>query len=244
MLPEIDLKGQQALLSARVLIIGIGGLGSPVALYLSACGVGHICIADPDKVELTNLQRQIAHSENSLGLDKVSSCKNSMSALNHEVEIRTLETALEGELLLKEVARADIVVDCTDNLTTRFAINKACVINTTALVSAASIRWEGQITVFHPGLKGSPCYHCFHQEENSNGEPRELEQTCAKNGILGPVVGVMGSMQAIEVVKIITQSGDTLLGRVLLFDALTMQWESMILPPNPDCKICGNLTNN
>ena len=234
MLPEIDLNGQQALLSAHVLIIGVGGLGSPVALYLSACGVGHISIADPDKVELSNLQRQIAHSEKDIELDKVNSCKNSMHALNHEIIIRTLPTALEGEVLSQEVAQADIVVDCTDNLATRFAINKACVENITPLVSAAAIRWEGQISVFHPGLKQSPCYHCFHDEA------KELDQSCASNGVLGPVVGVMGSLQAIEVVKLITKAGETLIGRVLLFDALTMQLETMILPPNPNCKICGS----
>ena len=233
MLPEIDLKGQTALLSARMLIIGVGGLGSPVALYLSACGVGCITIADPDRVELSNLQRQIAHSENDIKLKKVSSCKNSMSALNHEINIRTLPVALAGDILLEEVAQADIVVDCTDNLATRFAINKACVKTVTPMVSAASIRWEGQITVFHPGFKDSPCYHCFHDES------RELDESCSDNGVLGPVVGVMGSMQAIEVVKLITQSGDSLIGRVLLFDALSMQWETMILPANPKCKVCS-----
>lgn len=237
MLPEIDVKGQQALLSSRVLIIGLGGLGSPVALYLSACGVGRISIADPDKVELSNLQRQIAHAEKDIERDKVYSCKEAMTALNHEIEIRTLATSLQGDALFKEVALADIVVDCTDNLSARFAINKACVTTTTPLVSAAAIRWEGQISVFHPGLKHSPCYHCFHDES------RQIDQNCANNGVLGPVVGVLGSMQAIEVVKLITQSGETLIGRVLLFDALTMQWETMILQPRPGCKVCGNLHN-
>ncbi len=235
MLPQIDIAGQQALLSSRVLIIGVGGLGSPVALYLAACGVGHLTLADPDKVEISNLQRQIAHTSEDLGAAKVSSCQESMLQLNRDIKITPIAAALSGTALSDEVAKADIVVDCTDNLTARFEINKACVAHTIPLVSAASIRWEGQITVFHPGLEHSPCYHCFHEEG------KLIDQSCSNTGVLGPVVGVIGSMQAIEVVKFIIQAGELLIGRVLLFDALTMQWESMVLPPNPQCRVCGQL---
>jgi len=233
MLPQIDIQGQQALLSSRVLIIGVGGLGSPVALYLAACGVGQLTIADPDKVAISNLQRQIAHTTADIGATKVNSCQQSMLLLNNDILVRSIPSALSGKALSNEVEQADIVVDCTDNLATRFEINKTCVAKTTPLVSAASIRWEGQITVFHPGLETSPCYHCFHDED------KELDQSCSTNGVLGPVVGVIGSMQAIEVVKFITHAGELLIGRVLLFDALSMQWESMILTPNPQCKVCG-----
>lgn len=233
MLPQIDLQGQQALLSSRVLIIGAGGLGSPVALYLAACGVGHVTIADPDRVEISNLQRQIAHTSADIGAAKVRSCQTKMLLLNPDINVHSVSFALRGKALFDEIQKADIVVDCTDSLAARFEINKACVALMTPLISAAAIRWEGQITVFHPGLASSPCYHCFHDEDHA------IDQSCGSNGVLGPVVGVIGSMQAIEVVKFITRAGELLIGRVLLFDALTMQWDSMILTPNPHCRICG-----
>ena len=234
LLPDIDIQGQQKLLSAKVLIIGVGGLGSPVALYLTASGVGEITIADHDKVELNNLQRQIAHDEQGIGQSKVSSCAGRMNKINSGIKIHQIDAELCGEQLLSQVAAADIVVDCTDNLTTRFAINQACVSNKKWLVSAAAIRWEGQISVYHCGYDDSPCYHCFY------GGRKEMNQNCSNNGVLSPVVGVLGSMQAIEVIKLIINKGDSLMGRVLLFDAFSMQWETMQLPKNPDCPVCGN----
>ncbi len=237
MLPDIDLHGQQKILAAKVLIIGAGGLGSPVALYLAASGVGEISIVDYDVVELNNLQRQIAHNEASIGQLKVQSCADSMKQLNSDIKINTIDHELQGDELLAQVAMADIVVDCTDNLSSRFEINQACVTHKTWLVSAAAIRWEGQISVYHCGYDDSPCYHCFY------GGRGELDQSCSNNGVLSPVVGVMGSMQAIEVIKLIldqeTNCGDNLVGRVLLFDALSMQWESMQLGKNPNCSVCG-----
>ena len=234
MLPEIGLSGQQKLLAAKVLIIGAGGLGSPAALYLAASGVGEISIADFDIVELNNLQRQIAHDEDQIGHAKVSSCSNRMGKINSGIHIKPLNNNLSGEQLDSQVALADIVVDCTDNLTTRFEINKACVKNKKRLVSAAAIRWEGQISVYECGSPDSPCYHCFY------GNSVDIDQSCSQNGIVSPVVGVLGSMQAIEVIKLIVDTGDKLMGRVLLFDALSMQWESMQLPKNPACPVCGN----
>ena len=234
LLPEVDVQGQEKLLSAKVLIIGVGGLGSPVALYLAASGVGEITIADHDKVELNNLQRQIAHDEQGIGHSKVSSCYQRMININSHIKINPINDKLNGELLLSQVAAADIVVDCTDNLTTRFAINQACVTYKKWLVSAAVIRWEGQISVYHCGHTDSPCYHCFYGGRNDS------RQNCSNSGVLSPVVGVLGSMQAIEVIKLIINKGDSLIGRVLLFDALSMQWESMQLPKNPDCSVCGS----
>jgi len=162
LLPDIDISGQKKLLAAKILIIGVGGLGSPVALYLAASGVGEISIADDDIVELNNLQRQIAHDEDSLGLNKVDSCAARMHKINSTIKINTLKCKLSGSELLSQVAAADIVVDCTDNLSTRFEINQACVKMHTLLVSAAAIRWEGQISVYDCGHKNSPCYHCFY----------------------------------------------------------------------------------
>jgi len=242
MLPEIDIEGQQKLLAAKVLIIGVGGLGSPVALYLSASGIGEITIADHDSVELNNLQRQIAHDETTLNQSKVSSCAERMKKINSGITVIQLDKKLTGELLLSQVAAADVVVDCTDNLTTRFEINKACVRNNKWLVSAAAIRWEGQMSVYHCGSKESPCYYCFYGMRESGMRERgcqTLEQTCSNNGVLSPVVGVMGSLQAIEVIKLILGQGDSLVGRVLLFDAMSMQWQTMQLAKNPDCSVCG-----
>jgi len=237
MLPEIDFEGQEKLLAAKVLIIGVGGLGSPVALYLAASGIGEITIADHDEVELNNLQRQIAYSEDNLGQAKVTSCADRMKHINSNINILTLNKKLTGEALLSQVAMADIVVDCTDNLSTRFEINRACVKHKKWLVSAAAIRWEGQISVYHCGSDKSPCYHCIYGMRQA-GE-NALNETCSNSGVISPVVGVMGSLQAIEVIKLIINKGDILLGRVLLFDALSMQWESMQLAKRPDCSVCG-----
>lgn len=233
LLPEMGIEGQTKLSQAKALIIGVGGLGSPVALYLAAAGVGIITIADHDIVELNNLQRQIAHNENQIGEYKANSCATNMQKLNSSIKINSLRSKLSGAELDMQVAAADVVLDCTDNLSTRFEINKACVKNKTPLVSAAAIRWEGQISVYHSGYEESPCYHCFY------GGSRDVDQNCSKNGVISPVVGVLGSMQALEAIKLLVDTGDNLIGRVLLFDALSMQWESIQLPKNPACTVCG-----
>ena len=239
LLPEIDIEGQEKLFAAKVLIIGAGGLGSPVALYLAASGIGAITIADHDKVELNNLQRQIAHNESAIGESKVSSCSAQMQQINSQIKVNTIEAKLSGSQLLTAVAAADIVVDCTDNLTTRFEINQACVTHKKWLVSAAAIRWEGQISVYHCGYADSPCYFCFYGGRKA--ALKERYQNCSNNGVVSPVVGVIGSMQAIEVIKLIINKGDSLVGRVLLFDALSMQWQSMQLAKNSHCSVCGKL---
>jgi len=233
MLPQIDIEGQQKLLAASVLIVGAGGLGSPAAIYLAAAGVGNIAIYDNDVVDLSNLQRQIAHHTPDIGIDKVISTRQTLNRLNPEVRIRAVKQRLEGEQLESEVMRADVVLDCSDNFSTRFAINNACVKQQTPLVSGAAIRFEGQVTVFTPGKNNSPCYNCLY---NSDGE--EL-QNCATNGVVAPITGIVGSVQALEAMKLIMNIGEALTGRLLLLDGLTMEWNTMKLRKNPNCPTCG-----
>ncbi|AMK76125.1 MULTISPECIES: HesA/MoeB/ThiF family protein [Methylomonas] len=233
MLPQIDIAGQQKLLDAKVLIVGAGGLGSPASMYLAAAGVGQITVYDDDQVDLTNLQRQIAHYTSDIGLDKVISTQQTLEKINPGVKVLARKQRLADEQLRAEVADADVVLDCSDNFTTRFAINKACVDRQTPLVSGAAIRFEGQVSVFTPGLHDSPCYNCLYQ---SDGE--EL-QNCARNGVIAPITGIVGSIQALETIKLIVGTGATLTGRLLLLDGLSMEWHSMRLKKNPNCPSCG-----
>jgi molybdopterin/thiamine biosynthesis adenylyltransferase len=229
MLPNVDVSGQQRLLDSRVLIIGAGGLGSPVAMYLTAAGVGQLTMVDFDEVDLSNLQRQILHGNHDLGRPKVESARDTLAAINPEVVVIAINAKLEGEALLAEVARADVVVDASDNFATRFAVNDACVAARKPLVSGAAIRMEGQVSVFHNERPESPCYRCLYRDEG------ELSQTCSENGVLAPVVGIIGTIQATEVLKVLLGIGDTLDGRLLLLDALTMEWRSMKLRKDPAC---------
>jgi adenylyltransferase/sulfurtransferase len=233
MLPHCDIKGQQKLLAAKVLIVGAGGLGSPAAMYLAAAGVGSITIYDDDKVELSNLQRQIAHHTPDIGIDKVISTRQTLNNLNPDINVRAVKKRLAGELLEFEVMAADVVLDCSDNFSTRFAINNACVKQQTPLVSGAAIRFEGQVSVFTPGKNDSPCYNCLY---SSDGE--EL-QNCATNGVIAPITGIIGSIQALEAMKLIMGIGETLTGRLLLLDGLSMEWSTMNLRRNPACPTCG-----
>lgn len=235
MLPQIDIEGQQKLLAANILIVGAGGLGSPAAIYLAAAGVGNITIYDNDVVDLSNLQRQIAHHTPDIGTDKVISTRQTLNQLNPDVQIRAVKQRLGGEQLDFEVLQADVVLDCSDNFSTRFAINNACVKHQTPLVSGAAIRFEGQVTVFTPGKNTSPCYNCLY---NSDGE--EL-QNCATNGVIAPITGIVGSIQALEAMKLIMNIGETLTGRLLLLDGLTMEWNTMKLRKNPNCPTCSSL---
>lgn len=235
MLPQVDIAGQQKLLAAKVLIVGAGGLGSPAAMYLAAAGVGQITIYDDDQVDITNLQRQIAHGTSDIGLDKVISTLNAIKNINPDVKVLAHKARLRDEPLHKEVAAADVVLDCSDNFSTRFAINQACVEQHTALVSGAAIRFEGQISVFTPGRNESPCYNCLYQ---SDGE--EL-QNCARNGVIAPITGIVGSIQALEAMKLIMEIGENLTGRLLLLDGLTMEWQTLRFKKNPACPTCGKL---
>ena len=233
MLPLCDIEGQQKLLAAKVLIVGAGGLGSPAAMYLAAAGIGSITIYDDDVVELSNLQRQIAHHTPDIGTDKVISTRQTLKKLNPDVNVKAVKQRLAGEQLDLEVIKADVVLDCSDNFSTRFAINSACVTHQTALVSGAAIRFEGQVSVFTPGKNKSPCYNCLY---NSDGE--EL-QNCATNGVIAPITGIIGSIQALEAMKLIMAIGETLTGRLLLLDGLTMEWNTMKLKKNPACPTCS-----
>lgn len=235
MLPQIDIEGQQKLLAANILIVGTGGLGSPAAIYLAAAGVGNITIYDNDIVDLSNLQRQIAHHTPDIGTDKVISTRQTLNKLNPDVQIKAVKQRLGGEQLELEVMQADVVLDCSDNFSTRFAINKACVKHKTPLVSGAAIRFEGQVTVFTPGKNNSPCYNCLY---NNDGE--EL-QNCATNGVIAPITGIVGSIQALEAMKLVINIGDTLTGRLLLLDGLTMEWNTMKLRKNPTCPTCSDI---
>ncbi len=234
LLPPIGTDGQQTLLEARVLIVGAGGLGSPAALYLAAAGVGHLVIADDDRVDISNLQRQILHRNADIGTAKVESAKQTLDALNPDVEITALHTRLQGQELKTEVEKADLVVDACDNFDTRFAVNSACVETSTPLVSGAAIRMEGQVSVFLPEDPDSPCYRCLYRE----GE--DPEQTCADNGVLSPIVGIIGSIQALEAIKVLLKLGETLKGRLLIFDGLHNEWRSMKLRRDPACPVCGD----
>jgi molybdopterin-synthase adenylyltransferase len=235
MLPQCDMAGQQKLLAARVLIVGAGGLGSPAAMYLAAGGVGHITIYDNDEVDLSNLQRQIAHHTDDVGMDKVISTRNTLKQLNPDVEVTAVKLRLTGEKLDEEVKKAYVVLDCSDNFATRFAINKACVTYRKPLVSGAAIRFEGQVSVFTPSFNDSPCYNCLYKNEGDE------TQNCATNGVIAPITGIVGSIQALEAMKLIIEVGETLTGRLLLIDGMTMNIKTMRFKKNPGCPTCGNL---
>lgn len=234
MLPQMDYEGQEKLLNSRVLVLGAGGLGSPVAMYLASSGVGHIVISDFDTVEASNLQRQILHGEADIGRQKVESAKHTLTALNSHIQVTTINHRLEGDELREQVRAADLVLDTTDNFASRFALNRMCVAEDKPLVSGSVIRFEGQMTVFGPDYSTSPCYHCLYKE----GE--ELGETCTQNGVLAPAVGIIGAIQATEAIKVLAGFGDTLCGRLLLMDAYTMEWRTLKLKKDPGCPVCGN----
>jgi len=243
MLPFLDVAGQQRLLDATVLIVGAGGLGSPAALYLAAAGVGRLLLADHDHVELSNLQRQILHGQNDIGRPKVESGRDRLLQLDPDLTVETLQTSLDDttlDALLSRggapggaEARIDVVVDGSDNFATRFAVNRACVRHAVPLVSGAAIRMEGQVAVFDPTTGDSPCYRCLY----SGGDDRDA--SCARNGVMAPLVGIIGAVQAMEVVKLLAAVGEPLTGRLLLLDAMTLQWRELRLRRDPDCPVCA-----
>lgn len=233
MLPGLDVAGQEKLLATNVLMIGAGGLGCPAAMYLASSGIGKITIADDDVVDLSNLQRQIAHHTSSLGLSKVASLKETLLQLNPEVAVTALVERLQGDILSMEISKADVVVDCSDNLKTRLEINKYCKQHKTPLVSGAAIRMEAQLSVFDFRVPDSPCYQCLYDEDS------ELSLSCSEAGVIAPLVGIIGSMQALEVIKLICGIGDTVCGRLLILDAAIMQWREMALQKNAQCSICS-----
>ncbi len=233
LLPSIGLDGQERLLKSRVLIVGLGGLGSPAALYLAAAGVGTLVVADFDAVDLTNLQRQILHTTDRLGMAKVDSAIQALETLNPEVRVEGYRGLIDGDCLPGLLADVDAVVDACDNFATRFALNAACQRCRIPLISGAAIRAEGQVTVF-PGTPDGPCYQCLYPREG------QADETCSNNGVLAPLVGIVGAILAAETIKVLTGAGQTLAGRLLLIDALTMEFRALRLPADPACPICSS----
>jgi adenylyltransferase/sulfurtransferase len=233
LLQHVDIDGQIKLKQSRVLIVGLGGLGSPVALYLAAAGVGELHLADFDSVDLTNLQRQIIHDSPSVGLSKVDSAMARLAAINPEVVLVPHRAALDVDSLAAAVSNVDLVLDCSDNFATRGAVNAACVDARKPLVSGAAIRLEGQLSVFDPRRPESPCYHCLY------GHGTEAELTCSEAGVIGPLVGLVGSLQALEALKILAGFGEPLVGRLLLIDALTTRFRELKVKRDPGCEVCG-----
>ena len=230
-LPEVGIEGQQALLDSTMLLIGVGGLGSPSAMYLAAAGVGHLIIADFDKVELSNLQRQVIHHTDDIGEFKVDSAKAKMLSINPDVKITTVKD-LDENNLNAWVDKSDIVLDGTDNFDTRFKINKACVEQKTPLVSAAVIRFEGQLSVFKGYEVDKPCYQCLYSEEGNSDE------NCTDNGILAPVAGMLGTMQALQAIKVVLNLGEQLVGKLMIIDALDLTFRAVKINKDVSCPVC------
>lgn len=234
LLDEIGVEGQRKLLASHALVVGAGGLGSPVALYLGSAGVGHITLVDDDVVDLTNLQRQIAHSMARMGQPKVESAAQAIAALNPDVRVTCIQARADAARLHSLVADADVVLDCCDNFATRQAVNAACMAHGKPLVSGAAVRFDGQLAVFDPRDSASPCYACVFPPESPPEETR-----CATLGVFAPVVGIIGSLQAAEALKLICGAGRAATGRLLMLDGRTLQFTEMGLPRDPACPVCG-----
>ena len=238
LLAEIGIEGQQQLLASHALIIGAGGLGCPAALYLGSAGVGRITLVDDDRVDATNLQRQIAHSTARIGLLKVDSVREAVAAINADVKVVPVAQRATDELLDVLVQQADVVLDCSDNFATRHAINRACVKHRKPLVSGAAMRFDGQIAVYDARRADSPCYACVFPETE-----QAPEANCATMGVFAPLVGVVGSVQAAEALKLLCGVGQPLTGRLLMLDGKFMQWNQMALSRNASCIVCGAQTS-
>ena len=235
LLDELGPDAQEKFAAAHALVIGVGGLGAPVAQFLAAAGVGTITLCDADRVDLTNLQRQILYATADIGQPKVEAAVARLAAVNPDVTLRPLATRVDADALRSLVAEADVVVDCSDNFATRHALNRACVAARKPLVSGAAIRFDGQVAVFDARDQASPCYHCLF------GEGDEIEQTrCATMGVFAPLVGIVGATQAAEALKLLAGIGESLAGRLLVLDALTMQWRDLSVPRDPGCAVCGS----
>jgi molybdopterin-synthase adenylyltransferase len=235
LLDEIGVEGQERIASSHALVIGAGGLGSPVALYLGTAGVARITLVDHDEVDLTNLQRQIAHSVARIGVAKAQSAREAIGAINPEVEVRAVVARADEALLDGLVPQADVVIDCCDNFATRHAVNRACVKHGKPLVSGAAIRFDGQVSVFDLRDAKSPCYACVFPPSDTFEETR-----CATMGVFAPLVGIIGTMQAAEALKILAQTGTTLAGRLQMLDARPMEWSEVKVARNPGCPVCSS----
>ncbi|GGY93469.1 ThiF family adenylyltransferase [Pseudoduganella plicata] len=236
LLDEIGIEGQQKLQAARVLVIGAGGLGSPAALYLASAGVGRLTLVDHDTVDLTNLQRQIAHTTARVGSPKAESARAAIAAINPEVDVVALLERADDARLAELVRDADVVLDCTDNFATRHAVNRACVAHKVPLVSGAVIRFDGQVSVFDPRAGDLPCYSCLFPQDQAFEDV-----ACSTMGVFAPLVGIVGAMQAAEALKLVMGIGTSLAGRLLLLDGLRMEWTSIGIGRNDGCPVCGTL---
>lgn len=234
LLPSFDIEGQARLKSSRVLVVGAGGLGCPVALYLGAAGVGNLTVVDDDHIELANLQRQIAFEQDGIGKHKAEQLVTRVRAMNPAISVKAINERLNGDELDQQVAAASLVVDCSDNFATRFALNRACVASSVPLVSGAAIRGEGQLTVFDTRDPASPCYHCLYPEQGNE------QLNCSEAGVIGPLVGMIGASQAMEAIKVISGVGKPLVGRLLILDAWQMKWREMKLEKDPGCPVCSH----
>ena len=234
LLPEIGVEGQEKLRAARALVIGAGGLGSPIALYLAAAGVGTLTLCDGDTVDLTNLQRQIVHRTEAIGRPKVESARDTLHGVNPETKIEMIAAQVAGEQLHQLVAQADVVIDGCDNFATRHAVNRACVTHKKALVSGAGVRFDGQVSVFDMRDANAPCYACLFPEDAQGEELR-----CAVMGVFAPLTGIVGCIQAAEALKLLTGAGKTLAGQLLLIDALTMEIRTIRLKKDAGCAVCA-----
>jgi len=235
LLDQIGIEGQQRLLASHALVIGAGGLGSPAAMYLASAGVGHITIVDDDEIDLTNLQRQIAHTTERVGQSKALSARTTMAQINPDITITALAERVDDARLAQLVAAADVVLDCTDNFATRHAVNRACVAQRKPLVSGAAIRFDGQVSVFDPRGGEQPCYSCLFPQD------QQFEDVaCAAMGVFAPLVGVVGAMQAAEALKLLMHVGQSLAGRLLMLDGLYMEWTSIAVARNEHCPVCGH----
>lgn len=235
LLDEVGVEGQGALLSARVLVVGAGGLGSPVALYLGSAGVGHITVVDHDRVDTTNLQRQIAHTLSRVGQFKAESVKQAIAEINPDVQVNAVTMRADAALLDELLPQTDLVLDCCDNFATRQAINRACVKHRKPLVSGAAIRFDGQVAVYDPRQPDSPCYACVFPPSEAVEEAQ-----CATMGVFAPLVGMVGTVQAAEALKLLCSIGRSLTGRLLMVDGRSMDWSEVRIPRNPTCPVCGS----
>jgi molybdopterin/thiamine biosynthesis adenylyltransferase len=235
LLDEVGIEGQQKLLASHALIIGAGGLGSPVAFYLGSAGVGHITVVDDDRVDATNLQRQIAHTLSGVGTFKAESIRKAVQNINPDVEVTTITQRADDALLDALAPNVDVMLDCTDNFATRHTLNRASVRHGKPLVSGAAIRFDGQVSVFDPRDATSPCYACVFPEAASFEEAQ-----CATMGVFAPMVGIIGSVQAAETLRLLCGIGDSLAGRMQMLDGRSMSWNEMRVPRSPDCRVCGS----
>jgi molybdopterin/thiamine biosynthesis adenylyltransferase len=234
LLDDVGIEGQTTLLASRVLVVGAGGLGSPVCLYLASAGVGELVVADDDTVELSNLQRQIMHTNDRVGMPKVDSARTAVAQINPDTIVTALEKRLDSVSLGEQVSQVDLVLDCCDNFDTRHAVNQACVTHQVPLVSGAAVRFEGQVCVYDTRQETSPCYHCLFPQGHD-----VTPTDCATMGVFAPLVGIIGSLQAAEAIKVLTGIGQPLVGRLVIFEARRSHWHEVKVPRDPVCPVCA-----